>query len=279
MSIIKRQKGETPILRVPIFRESAIPLYYQIENIIKEKINSGEYQPGDLLPTEEQLCNSFGVSRITVRKALSSLERDGLIHRKRGYGSIIRQGSLSLQPMKLTGSIEDLLAIGIKTRTRILHFGFISPPQNIAHHLQLEEDQQVLRIERIRYVKEGPLSYIINFIPFSLGKKVKARELIKEPLMNILEKKCNLKIKRAFQIIEATVADPQVAQYLEVPAGAPLLKVERTVYDMNDKPVEFLSVLYRSDRYHYSVELIREKKAFKREWNLRKPEIKNEGKA
>lgn len=268
------EKSSSKGNRLPLFQESAIPLYYQIESILKEKINSGEYQPGDLLPTEEQLCKSFCVSRITVRKALSSLEKDGLVHRKRGYGSIVRAEGLSLQPMKLTGSIEDLLAMGIKTKTQILHFGFTSPSLPVTERLQLEKDQKVLRIERIRLVKEGPLSYIINFVPASLGKKIKPQDLVRQPLMNILEEKCNLKIKRAFQIIEATVADPQVAQYLEVRTGAPLLKVERIVYDINDKPVEFLSVLYRSDRYHYSVELIREKNTCKRVWDLKNPKIR-----
>lgn len=150
--------------------------------------------------------------------------------------------------MKLTGSIEDIVAMGIKTKTQILNFGLITPSRLIAERLQLEKDQKVLRIERIRSIKEGPFSYILNFVPASLGKKIRLNELLKEPLMNILEKKFKIKIKRAFQIIEANVADPRIAQILGVQTGSPLLKVERTVYDNRGKPIEFLSILYLSDR-------------------------------
>jgi GntR family transcriptional regulator len=91
--------------------------------------------------------------------------------------------------------------------------------------------------------------------------------------MNIFEKKSKVKIKRAFQIIEATVADPRIIQILGVRTGSPLLKVERTVYDNRGKPIEFLSILYRSDCYRYTVELIREKNAFRNGWDLKMPSM------
>jgi len=131
------------------FKDRAIPLYYQLENILREKIKSGEYGRGDHFPTEDELVQSYKVSRITVRQALTSLEKDGLITRKRGKGSFVTDKTNQLEPMKLTGMIEDIIAMGIKTKTRIINFGFVFPPPKAIETLKLSGDEKVLRVERI----------------------------------------------------------------------------------------------------------------------------------
>ena len=259
------------------FRDTSIPLYYQLENILREKISSGEYRPGDPFPTEDLLSRSYQVSRITVRKALSSLERDGLISRRRGKGSFVTDGRQTLEPMKLTGTIEDIIAMGIKTQTRILHFGIVHPPQKLAERLKIDEGAQVLRIERLRLTKEGPFSYSVSYVPADVGKKIRAKDLSAQPLMNILEEKCKVKIGRGSQIIEATVADTRVASLLDVRTGTPLLKIERSAFDVKGRPVQYLTILYRSDRYHYRVDLARKKTQFKGQWDFTKPRLHRRG--
>jgi len=248
------------------FKNRSIPLYYQLENILREKISSGEYRPGDPFPTEDQLVQSYKVSRITVRQALGALEKDGLITRSRGRGSFVTEGQVHLEPMKLTGMIEDIIAMGIKTKTRIINFGFVHPPKKVAESLKLNENDQVLRIERIRLIKGLPVSHTISYIPPDLGKKISIKDLTIQPILNVLEKKCKVRISRGFQIIEATVADSRIASFLDVMTGAPLLKIERTVFDVRERPVEYISILYRSDRYHYSVELVRKRSLSKGSW-------------
>jgi GntR family transcriptional regulator len=249
------------------FKDRSIPLYYQLENILREKIRSGEYGPGDPFPTEDQLVKAYGVSRITVRQALSALEKDGLIARRRGKGSFVTEGRGQLEPMKLTGMMEDIINMGVKTKTKIINFGFVPPPKKVAESLRLDEDSKVLRIERLRLIQEAPISYTISYIPADLGKKINIKDLTTHPILNILEKKCKVKIGRGFQIIEATVADSRIASFLDVMTGAPLLKIERTVFDIKNRPVEYISILYRSDRYHYSVELIRKRSESKTQWD------------
>jgi len=253
------------------FKDRSIPLYYQLETILREKISSGEYGPGDSFPTEDQLVQSYRVSRITVRQALSALEKDGLITRKRGRGSLVTAGEAHLEPMKLTGMIEDIIAMGIKTRTKIINFGFVNPPKKVAESLKLNENDKVLRVERIRLIKGSPISYTISYIPPDLGKKISIKDLTVHSLLNVLENKCKVKIARGVQIIEATVADSRVASFLEVMTGAPLLKIERTVFDIKNRPVEYISILYRSDRYCYSVELVRKRSESKARWDYIKP--------
>lgn len=249
------------------FKENSIPLYYQLENVLREKIKAGEYARGDHFPTENQLVQSYKVSRITVRQALASLERDGLITRKRGRGSFVTDRQNQLEPMKLTGMIEDIIAMGVKTRTRIINFGFSRPPQKVIEALKLNEDAKVLRVERIRLIKGAPVSYTISYIPPDLAKRISIKDLTIQPILNILEKKCKVKISRGVQIIEATVADSRIASFLDVMTGAPLLKIERTVFDIKNRPVEFIFILYRSDRYHYSVEIIRKRTQSRAQWS------------
>ncbi len=253
------------------FKDRSIPLYYQLENILREKIRLGEYRPGDPFPTEDQLVQSYRLSRITVRKALSALEKDGLIERKRGKGSRVTEGQGHLEPMKLTGMIEDIIAMGVKTKTKIITFDSVHLPKKVAERLSLSEDEKALRIERVRTIRGLPISYTLSYVPSDLGKKVSIRDLTVHPLLNVLEKECRVKIGRGIQIIEATIADSRIASLLDVMTGAPLLKIERTVFDMKERPVEFLTILYRSDRYRYTVELVRKKTESKARWDYLKP--------
>lgn len=252
------------------FKDRSIPLYYQLENVLREKIRLGEYAPGDPFPTEEQLVREYGVSRITVRQALSALEKDGLITRRRGKGSLVSEAKGHLEPMKLTGWVEDIIDMGIKTHTKIINFGFASPPRPVAERLKLGDDDKVLRIERVRLVQGAPISYTLGYIPPDLGAKINIKDLTIHPILNLLEQKCKLKIARGTQIIEATVADSRVASLLDVMTGAPLLKIERTVFDSFDRPVEYISILYRSDRYHYSVDLVRKGSESRGRWDYLK---------
>lgn len=248
------------------FKDHSIPLYYQLENILREKIKSGEYASGEHFPTEDQLAQSYKVSRITVRQALAFLEKDGLITRKRGKGSFVTEKQNRLEPMKLTGMFEDIIAMGVKTKTRVINFDLVHPSPKVIDRLKLNEDAKALRVERIRLIKGAPVSYTVSYIPSDLAKKISIKDLTIQPILNVLEKKCKVKISKGFQTIDATVADSRIASFLDVMTGAPLLKIERTVFDINNRPVEYILILYRSDRYHYSVELIRKRSESKAKW-------------
>ncbi len=187
------------------------------------------------------------------------------------YGSFAAETPLHLKPMKLTGMIEEIMTTGMKTRTIILNFGFVHPPNKVGENLRLNADAKVLRIERVRLIKGQPISYSISYIPSDLGEKISVKDLTVQPLLNILEDKCKMKIVRGSQVIEATLADSRVASFLEVVIGAPLLKMERVVFDSRSRPIEYISILYRSDRYHYNVDFIRKRSDVEAPWDDIKP--------
>lgn len=240
-----------------MLKDKAIPLYYQIETILRKKILSGEFQPQAPIPTEDALAQEFDVSRITIRQALGLLERDGLVVRQRGKGTFVSEGVKAYESAKLTGSMEDLILMGVQTSTKVLEMSWIESPQSIKDRLGLEDGSQVLRIEKIRHVEMEPFSYVINYLPRKIGQKIKAEDLTLKPLLMVLEENLGIRPDEADQTIEATVADAHVAPLLNIRVGDPLLKVERTVFDVKSRPVECVFVLYRADKYFFNVKLKR----------------------
>ena len=159
---------------------------------------------------------------------------------------------------KFSGSMEDMLGMGIKTKVKVLDMSRVDPPQAIRRLLDLDQGQEVVKIEKLRLVEKSPFSYVINYLPQEYGARIESADLSLKPLLMILEEELGLKADEAVQSIEATTADAQTAKILEVWIGAPLLKVERTVFDKKGGPIEHVSVLYRADKYKFTVKLRRE---------------------
>lgn len=242
-----------------MLKEKGIPLYYQVETVLRNKILSGELPPTFTLPSEDALAEEYQVSRITIRQALSLLEKDGLVVRKRGKGTFIAEKTATPQSPKWNGSMEDLILMGIKTTTDVLDMSDIDPPEIIKNKLKLPEGGQVLRIEKIRLVERSPFSYVVNYLPADIGGQINPDDLAIKPLLMILEDNLGLVAERAEQTVEATIADSRVALLLEIRVGDPLLKVERVVYDPDRRPLEYVSVLYRADKYFFTVKLKRKR--------------------
>jgi GntR family transcriptional regulator len=203
-----------------MLKDKAIPLYYQIETILRRKILSGELQPLTSIPTEDALAREFDVSRITIRQALGLLEKDGLVIRQRGKGTFVSEGVKAYESAKLTGSMEDLILMGVQTSTKILDFSWSEPPQSVKERLGLGEEPRVLRIEKIRLVEQSPFSYVVNYLPQKIGQKIKAEDLVAKPLLMVLEENLDIRTDEAYQTIEATIADARGA-LLGIQVGDP----------------------------------------------------------
>jgi len=237
--------------------DKVIPLYYQLDTIFRRKILSGEYEAGASLPSEDAIAEEYGVSRITVRQAFSSLEKDGLVIRRRGKGTFVSVKPPIVEPAKLTGSIEDLISIAMRSTTKVIDFSSTQVAKKVTDSLGLPERTEVVRIERLQLSKGSPFSHILNYLPPTIGQKIQPDDLLTKPLLKILEDDLGIDLAEATQRIEATLADSYVAPLLEIRVGDPLLKVERTLFDSSHKVVECVSVLYRADRYFYAVRLER----------------------
>ena len=234
-----------------------LPKYHRIYLVLRQQIEEGAFADG--LPGEFLLMEQFNVSRVTVRKALELLEAEFLISREPGRGTRVLQPSSAGTPQErphLTGLLENLVAMGLKTSVKVLEVAGITASERVAQALSVPMGSEVQKAMRVRSTREGPLSLITTYVPQGLAKGFGRRELSRKPILLLLEES-GVRVGRAHQSISARLADATTAQHLDVSVGAPLLAVRRLVYDVNDRPVQWLHGLYRPDRYEYQMELSR----------------------
>lgn len=148
--------------------------------------------------------------------------------------------------------------MGVQTRTEVIDISWIEPPEHVREHLA-PDDSKLLRIEKVRHIEDSPFSHVLNYLPAKIGELVPRDKVSTKPMLMILQEDLGMRADRAVQTLEATVADAEVAVLLEIRIGDPLLKAERTVFDIKKKPIEYVSVLYRADKYSYTVNLKRKR--------------------
>ena len=240
-----------------ILEPGPMPLYYQLEQLLKERIRQNDFKPGDLLPTEEALCQAHGVSRATVRRALDSLLAQRVIARRRGVGTFVAQTPSGMRSVRLIGSLDDLLTYPGQLSYRVLSRSEVGPPPAVAGALSTAESTRVVRLEVIGYLERQPFAYSDFYFPEWVGSQIqKADARIGLPIIRIVEQKIGQRIVRAEQIVEPMPANAVTARHLGIKPKTPLLEVVRTYYVASGRPVEVAVVRYHPERYRYTVELV-----------------------
>jgi GntR family transcriptional regulator len=234
--------------------------------LLKEQIASGVLASGARLPGEPQLASSHGMSRVTVRRALDGLARDGLIRRRAGSGTYV-EGEPGAAP--LTGDLTNMLAhlarMGRETEVRLLAFGYAPPPAAVADKLGLAAGEEAQCAVRVRMMSGQPFSHLTTYVPARIGRLFTEQDLAATPLLTLLER-AGVVAERAEQTISAVPAGPDAAALLEVEIGSPLLSLIRVVRDRDGRGVEHLAALYRPDRYRFHTELTRAGEGGERYW-------------
>ena len=233
------------------------PLYHQIYMILRNKILNREYVEGDLLPSEDETSRAFDVSRITAKRALNDLAEEGLVVRERGRGTrVIWKGVTAPMKANVEGMLENIMAMGLETEVTLLSFDYVKPTEAVMAALGCQPDDAVQWAVRVRHLEGEPFSHLVTWVPEAVGRNYSREDLASTPLLSLLERS-GVQVTRAEQTLTAIAADAEVAALLEVELTAPLLKIQRVVYDQLDRPVEFITGLYRPDRYQYRMNLSR----------------------
>jgi GntR family transcriptional regulator len=235
-----------------------LPVYYQIKQAIKNWIITGEFNPGEKIFSENELAEKFDVSRLTVRQAISQLIQEGFLISKRGEGTFVTNNENLINSFNLefSGFMDDLFYQVQKSRTKSVEIATMTVPKPIREKLELEnEEEEVVRVKRIRFKNDKSFAYTVNYLPLEIGLKITERELYKKPLLRILEQDLGIQFTEAFQTIEASFADQEVSEKLGIPSGSPILFVERIMYMKRARPVELVQSSYRGDLYKYIVRL------------------------
>lgn len=222
-------------------RASGTSLHRQLFLLLREQITRGLHEPGSPIPTEEQLCALFGVSRITVRRALADLEREGLVEKRQGRGTFVSRAARVARRAATLSLVESLRLQADATRVKVLSVEAAVPPGQIALQLQLAQGEPAVRIMRLRYRGRTPVMISEAWVPESLRGHVTARNLRQHPMYEVLLG-AGLKFGSLIQEITAVSADPNDAGLLRVDAGVPLLRLTRLLYDRDRHPVLHLTL-------------------------------------
>jgi GntR family transcriptional regulator len=234
-----------------------MPLYHQIYLILRQKILGGDFSYDDRIPSELGLVEEYEVSRITARRALDELAKEGLVKRERGKGTRVqfRRPTLPLES-SVEGLLENLLAMGLETDVKLIDFEYVSANDEVAKALDCDQGTIVQRAVRVRSFDTGPFSYLVTYVPQDIGSNYDSNDLATQPLLQLLERS-GVVVEGAQQRITATLADADVADLLETEVGIALLEIRRIVTDSDGRPVEYIRGLYRPDRYQYNMVLSR----------------------
>ncbi|GGC85266.1 GntR family transcriptional regulator [Thalassobacillus devorans] len=235
---------------------SPVPLYHQIKDILSKRIQDETWKVGDLIPTEQELIKEFGVSRTTIRQAITALVQEDLLEKRQGRGTIVRPTKLTGSLQRLTGFAEEVLERGYKPYSKLLRAEVRDDLMNEKRKLELPEPAKIVLIERIRFANDEPIAIERTCWPEDVGTVLLDHDLNGAKFYQILEDH-KIYLREASETITAVNATPYEADMLGVNGGESLLQMKRISYGMGNRPIEFTKTKYRSDRYQYNVHLKR----------------------
>ena len=235
--------------------DGPVPLYHQLEQDLVDRISGGEFAPGDLLPSEEGICEQYGVSRITVRRALEALIHQGLIVRRRGVGSFVAERRPGIRSVRLAGSLEDFLATAGALHLNVLSLGEVEPTSEVRDALELPGSEKVVRLELVSSLETGPVIYLEAFFPLATGRLLRAEDIVPgQPVVRVAERKLNLRVIHAHQLMQSALAGETAAAHLGIAPDCPVLRIRRVYYTIGDRPMEVAILRLHPERYQYEID-------------------------
>lgn len=238
---------------------SKTPLYKQLEALLRTMIlEEGIYSSGDILPSESQLINLFGVSRTTVRLAIKELEQEGLVRKEQGVGTIVCDPKLVHPLYSATSFTADIIAKGGKPGSITLVAAEVVPEKREQNILRLGSKETIIKLERVRLVNDMPVGIHIASLSKKYIRDIDLTDLHAEnlSLYDLLRTEYSIEFGQVVETLEATLAGKKESQLLSVPRGAAILKIERLVHLANGEPFELCQMAYRGDRYKSVVKMI-----------------------
>jgi GntR family transcriptional regulator len=239
---------ENEHVRDEINRSVPIPLYYQIAQILRHEIEKGKFKPGENIPIEEELQKRFGVSRATIRQAISDLVYSGLLERKRSKGTRVSQGRLEATLVDLASFTNEMMSANVNLTTKILDFKHIPPPDPVGKILQLNPDDRVAVMERVRCVDGRPIAIehwyaALKYFP-GISRKLFKDAGMEQSTYYILMNHYNIKINSALDTVSPVGIEAREAKLLNVELGKPALLRTRISYSSEGYPITYASGIY-----------------------------------
>ncbi len=231
--------------------DDASPLYQQIYNLLKSRIEKGVFAFNTKLPAEETLAFELGVSRITVKRAMNELAASGFVTRYRGRGTIVSY-NCRMPPVlgNFSTSMEHLRRLGFETEIELKFIDETPADVDIAAELSIRQGSLVQHVERVRHLDNAPFSHIRNYTPMDVAGKIRESDIAFKPFTTLLAE-AGHEVVSAEQTIQARSVRGSIAQALMLADGAAVLTIRRVLKDATGKSVQFTISNYRADRYQY----------------------------
>lgn len=240
-----------------IRRDVPIPYYYQLMQLLQEEIDGGTWSTGEPIPSEHDLCSMYGVSRTVVRQALGTLVASGYLYRVKGKGTFIAPRKLDEKFIQRSdGFYREMTSRGLSVSSTVLEQEVVVPPPHVRHLLDLADDGQAVKIDRLRAVDGQILLFVQTFIPHQLCPDLAEQDLTDRSLYGLLRDRYDLAVASGKRTVEAVLAHPPLSSLLEVRKGAPLLKIESVSYLSNGSPLEYYEAWHRADRSKFEIEMV-----------------------
>lgn len=232
------------------------PLYQQIKALITQSLQSGEWKPGELIPSEVELAGRFKVSQGTVRKAIDELAAENLVMRRQGKGTFVSTHHEARAHFRFLRLVPDE-GVPHYPESKFIEVKRVRAPADVARLMELKSGDAVIFIKRVQYFDGVPTVLEELWLPGLIFKGLTAERLVeyKGPMYGLFETEFGTRMIRASEQIRAVCADAGAAHLLNVEAGTPLLSSERVSFTYGDKPVELRRGLYLTSRHHYQNEL------------------------
>lgn len=240
----------------PLDHRSYLPLYYQLRDKLRILIDE-TLAAGDRIPSENELVARYRVSRNTVRLAIDSLIKEGVVYRVQGKGTFVSPEHMRYDLQRLVSFTEDMRRRKLKPDTRLLGFSRQTPSPTIASRLALAPDSETYEIKRLRLADGEPMAVSTAYMPYDLIPDLTESDLMSGSVFKIIEGRLRLKIGYADRILKAASADDSQAELLKVEPGFPLMLVEGATYLDNETPIEYVIIYYRADRYEFAYRSVR----------------------
>lgn len=241
-----------------LYRNSPLPRYYQLKEIMRERIRKGEWKPGDLIPSERELSEQYGISRMTARQAITDLVNEGLFYREQGKGTFVSQLKMTQQLIHLTGFTEDIQARGQRPGTKVLSARMTEADETTAERLRIAPGTSVFCLRRLRLADDAPLAVELSHITFKNCQGLVEEDLENNSLYRVLETKYGQPLVEAEQEIEAGLAGKEEAALLHVPVNSAVLFTRRTTYTERNVPLEYAKAVYCGNKYTFYTYLRRD---------------------
>ncbi|MBM7689690.1 GntR family transcriptional regulator [Enterococcus ureilyticus] len=232
---------------------SSLPVYIQIHDKIKEDIEHGVWKIGDRLPSERELAIQFNVSRMTLRQAIQTLADEGILERKIGSGTYVARKKVQEKMTGTTSFTDIMLSQNRVPSSRTVSYYVAKPSSSEMEKLNLKENEQIVRMERIRFADDLPICFEIASVPYSLVDQYSKTE-ITNSFYKTLETKGGNKIGHANQTISAMLASEQIADYLKIKRGDAILRLRQISYFENGTPFEYVRTQYVGNRFEFYLE-------------------------